>query len=79
MDDIKDRFVQEWLDDKAPTLTEYLIQYPEYTKELIEFVLAFAELHATPLEILQPTPQAQLAMLNALNSHRSNADSQILP
>lgn len=68
IDTIKEEFIQEWNDGQNPTLSAYLHRYPEFAEELTQFVMAFALLHAVPLEPTEPSEDARQAMLRGLSA-----------
>jgi len=70
LDNIKEHFVKEWLDGQRPTLSAYVAQYPAFSEELSEFVMDFAQLHSTPLELSEPTVEGREAMLRGVSANR---------
>ena len=73
IDTIKEEFIQEWNSGQNPTLTAYLNRYPEFSEELTQFVMAFALLHAVPLEPSEPSEEARQAMLRGLSAGQTKA------
>ena len=75
IDDIKDEFSSEFIVGKKPTLTQYLERYPQFADELTDFILTFAQINAVPIEVEEPTPEAEEAMERALSASRTHARS----
>lgn len=70
---IKDQFSSDFLDGKEPTLAAYIARYPQFSSELTDFILTFAQLQATPLVETAPTAEAEAAMMRALSASRTRA------
>lgn len=61
LDAIELQFIQEWDEGANPTLQQYVAKYPEYAREITEFVLDFVEYDAAVARTPEPLQASEAA------------------
>src|SRR5262245_25844492 len=79
LEQIQLQYLEEWQAGRPPTLEEYVRRYPQFARELADFVLSVAELEATAARTVEGpelSPEARRGRDRAIREIRDMVSRQ---